>query len=507
MPASFYDVVVLGTRLEPLLCGALLARQGLRVLVIGQGTPPPTYSVGDVEVEPSGLTLTGVQSPIVQSTLEALALRQEVRQRMNDRHGPLQLILPENRLNVYPDESAWLQEIVRELPGVKHQAQDITRTLGEIRAELDAFVDKSLTWPPETFIERQRFSFYASAQRYDRHGNGWTSWNQLANHHPLRRAFDAVLPHVSSLLPGQHSDATRSRLHAHLLEGMAEPVRGWHWFQNVLFGRIRSWGGDVRPKDHADALQPRARRGHTVVLGRTEEEIGCSQVVHGTSIGAILRLLPERDAMSGLFERVGEPRARAYRCSVHVLVDARVVPEALLSIGLICPSSASGRSAFWLRTERRPDETALLTACTLVDEHLVDTGSSPLRFVREEAMKALREVVPFLDEHAIWIDSSHDGLPPRSLRGTADPACSEPWLRGPYTMPAVYEYPTRRALGVCALPTRTPVRGLYLCSEQVAPGLGIEGSFLAATSVARIIGAQYRRNDWLRRGPWARRSV
>ena len=74
-------------------------------------------------------------------------------------------------------------------------------------------------------------------------------------------------------------------------------------------------------------------------------------------------------------------------------------------------------------------------------------------------------------------------------------------------MGAVYESPTRRALGVCALPTRTPVRGVFLCNEQVAPGLGFEGSFLTATSVAKIIGSQYRRQDWLRRGPWARRSV
>ena len=74
-------------------------------------------------------------------------------------------------------------------------------------------------------------------------------------------------------------------------------------------------------------------------------------------------------------------------------------------------------------------------------------------------------------------------------------------------MRAVYEYPTRRALGVCALPTRTPVRGVFLCNDQVAPGLGVEGSFLAASSVAQIVSSLYRKREWLRRGPWARRSV
>ncbi len=153
------------------------------------------------------------------------------------------------------------------------------------------------------------------------------------------------------------------------------------------------------------------------------------------------------------------------------------------------------------------EDRVLLTASRLVEEQLIDTGSSPLRFVREEALDAIRSVVPFFDDHAIWIDSPHDGLPPRALRGDTELPCSDPWTRGPYTMKAVYEYPTRRALGVCALPTRTPVRGVFLCNEQVAPGLGFEGSFLAATSVAKIIGSQYRRQDWLRRGPWARRSV
>ena len=211
--------------------------------------------------------------------------------------------------------------------------------------------------------------------------------------------------------------------------------------------------------------------------------------------------------MASVFERVGEPHPRAYRCSVHVLVDRKGVPEALGPLALLCPDESMPERAFWLRSHDIDEERVLFTASTLVDEHLIDTASSPLRFVRAEAMDALRSVVPFFDDHKIWIDSPHDGLAPRAFGSDEVLPCSERWTRGPYTMRAIYEYPTRRALGVCALPTRTPVRGLFLCNEQVAPGLGFEGSFLTATSVARIIASQYRRRDWLRRGPWVRRSV
>jgi hypothetical protein len=506
VPTSFYDVVVLGAHLEPLVCAALLAREGLRVLVLGQGAPDPSYTVADVDVEPNVLVVTGAQSPIVQNTLDELALRQDVRQRMLDRSHVLQLLLPEQRINVHAETDRWLAELARELPTVRRQAADVTRTLGEVRGELDGVMSRRLVWPPETFLERQQFSLATTGQRYDRQGHGWTSWNQLAINHPLRTAFEAVLPHVSGLLPAQHSDATRARLHGHILSGVTELAGGWTWFREALFARIRSWGSDVRARDRANSLR-RGRSGFTIRLARTDEDIGCSQVVHGTPIADLSQLLSERAPMTAMFERVGEPRSRAYRSSVHVLVDKRGIPDALEPFALLCTSASVQEKAFLVRSRDVGEDRVLVTAHRLIEEHLVDTGSSPLRFMREEALDAIRSVAPFLDEHAIWIDSPHDGLPPQALRGEPELPCSDPWTRGPYTMRAIYEYPTRRALGVCALPTRTPVRGLFLCNEQVAPGLGFEGAFLTATSVAKIISSHYRKQDWLRRGPWARRGV
>jgi hypothetical protein len=507
VPTSFYDVVVLGTCLEPLLCAALLAREGLRVLVLGQGVPEPSYTLGDVEIEPYGLTVMGAQSPIVQTTLEELALRQDVRQRMLDRATVFQLLLPEHRLDLHTDADRWLAELGRELPSVQRQATDINRALAEVRVELDSVVSRELLWPPEGFLERQQFSFAASAQRFDRQGQGWTSWNQLPIRHPLRTAFDALLPHISGLMPAQHSDLTRARLHEQALSGVTELSGSWSWFREALFSRIRSWGSDVRARERASSIRHVGRRGHSLRLAGSDEEIGCSQIVHGTPVAELTQLLPDRAALSRMFERVGEPRSRAYRASVHFLLDSKGMPAALGSLALVCASATDPARAFLLRTREVDANRTLLTAASLVEEHLVDTASSPLQFVREEALDAVRSVIPFFDEHAIWVDSPHDGLQPRSLRGDAELQCSDPWNRGPYTMRAVYDYPTRRALGVCALPTRTPVKGMFLCNEQVAPGLGFEGSFLAATSVARIVSSQYRRQDWLRRGPWARRRV
>jgi hypothetical protein len=505
VPTSFYDVVVLGAHPEPLLCAALCSRAGLRVLVLGQGVPESSYKLGDVVVEPYAFTLVGRQSPIVQRTLEALTLKQDVRQRLLDRGAPFQLLLPEHRIDVHPETDRWLYELSRAFPDARTQAADITRTLGEVRGELDAVVERDLVWPPETFIERQQFSLTTTAQRYDRQGHGWASWHQLPTRHPLRTAFDGLLPHLSGLLPAQHSDATRARLAGHVLDGVSELHGGWTWFRDALIDRIRSWGSDVRLHDRATSIHHEGRRGHTIRIMRTDEEVGCSQIAHGMPVAELSQLLAERGTMAPMFERVGEPRSRSYRCAVHVCVRREVIPERLGSLALLCTSNTDPARAFWLEARTIDGDRTLLTVHRMIDEDLIDTGSSPLHFVRTEALNALRGIIPFFDEHALWIDSPHDGLPPSPLADGVDLTCSDPWTRGPSTMRAIYEYPTRRALGVCALPTRTPVRGIFLCNQQVSPGLGFEGSFLVANSVARIIGSQYRRKDWLRRAPWARR--
>ncbi len=505
MPTSFYDVVILGTHLGPVVCAALLARRGLRVLVLGQGVLSPSYVLGEVEVERYGLTMTGITSLAVQDALDELAIKQDIRQRMPDRKRPFQLLLPDRRIVLY-DDDRWTGELAREAPEVQRQAMDITRTLGEVREELDALVGRNLTWPPETFVERQRFSLATTGQRFDRQGQGWASWSQLPTRHPLRIAFEEILSHLSGLLAQQHSDASRARLYGHLFGDVTQLSGGSSWLQQALFSRIRSWGSDVRPRDGAMRIGHEGRRGYIIRLARSDEEIGCTQIVHGTPIGELLQLVSERASLASLFDRVGEPRTRAYRSSVHFLVARRGVPDALEPLGLICAPNASNKS-FLLQSRTVDEDKTLLTLSRLVEEHLVDAGSAPLSFLREEALDALRSVVPFLEEHLIWIDSPHDGLPPRVWQGDTDLPCSDPWGRGPHTMPAVYEYPTRRALGVCALTTRTPLRGIFLCNDQVAPGLGFEGAFLSAVSVAQIVGSPYRRQDWLRRGPWARRTV
>ena len=113
------------------------------------------------------------------------------------------------------------------------------------------------------------------------------------------------------------------------------------------------------------------------------------------------------------------------------------MPRGMEPSGLLLPEASATDRAYWLKMRHVDADRTLLTLTTLIDEHLIDTASSPLRFVREDALTGLRAVIPFIDEHAIWLDSPHDGLAPQALNGNAELSCSEPWARGPHTMRAV----------------------------------------------------------------------
>jgi hypothetical protein len=67
-------------------------------------------------------------------------------------------------------------------------------------------------------------------------------------------------------------------------------------------------------------------------------------------------------------------------------------------------------------------------------------------------------------------------------------------------METVLGYPMTSTHGLTALPTRTPITNLLLSNEQVVPGLGLEGTMLAAWSAARIVGRSDGRADAFRRG-------
>jgi hypothetical protein len=159
-------------------------------------------------------------------------------------------------------------------------------------------------------------------------------------------------------------------------------------------------------------------------------------------------------------------------------------------------------SPLYVNAQRLDTEHALLSVEALLSARRVEDDSSYVPGARGQIMAALRELLPFLDEHLVLIDSPHDGRAPEGAVSKLDNASIA--KRGPNTMRAVYSYPVVGALGLCALPLRTPIKHLLFCNSQVVPGLGSEGLLLAACGAARLVTWADRSRSWMRRRLWTK---
>ena len=62
---NFYDAVLVGLDLTTLVAGALLAKRGFRVLVVGQGRPWPSYELSGLTLPRGPFSLEAPASPVI----------------------------------------------------------------------------------------------------------------------------------------------------------------------------------------------------------------------------------------------------------------------------------------------------------------------------------------------------------------------------------------------------------------------------------------------------------
>lgn len=513
MIRSFYDVVVVGSRLGALASAALLAKRGFRVLVIGQDDLGATYELDGATLPRAPFSFLAAHSPVARRVFAELAITQAFRRQATVVDPAFQVAMPGHRFDLALDPAHLDREIDREFPEVRRPIEDF---LGRTRAQslaLDRAVERDLVWPPETFFERREHArAIAHLTASPRDGRAAVERDdplaELPDTHPFRLVVHAPVRFADGMDP-DHGSGLRLVRHfsswregGAVIDGSLASVRG------LLEGSLRAHGGELRSRDKIDALLVRRGTVEGVRIAASGEEIGASFVLLGSDIGNFLRLVPDRRPFEELFERVGEPVARYYRYTLNLRVRAEGVPAGMArDVFFVRDPSRPLSGPNLLRVEAHPvdaDGARLLCVEALLPRRGVEDVPDFLETVREHVVASLGELVPFLGSNLLLMDSPHDGRPAQDVAGgrIIEPAAK--WARGRHTMDTVYGFPIASALGVCALPVRTPIKRLLICSAQVVPGLGIEGQLLAAWSAARLVSSSDRRPAILRRGLWTK---
>ena len=505
--SKHYDVVILGAGLGALATAALLARRSWRVLVLGQGYRPATYSYDGLPLARRPFTFLSSSSPAWNRIITELAQSQTFRRRVTSLDPMFQVLSPGRRLDVPPDSARFGMEIDREFPGVRRIIDDLMQELARANASADAAFDRDVAWPPGTFWERRETAGALAALPYLTRGRNADAPPDLLAEFPREHPYRTVAEVPARFSSDAHpplSSLALARLSGAWTRGVGEVAGGEEELVDFLVERVTAHGGQVELGERAVSILHGGGKVRGVLIDGDEAPTGVQFVIADMPTRALLDLADGFSASRRALAALPNVSARARRFVVSMCVDDAGIPQPLGRQSFLIPDPASGRPEVHLQRHPAKDGRALLVAEAILDAHRPDLFHA----AREAVLATVEEFLPFIERHYQIVDSPHDG---RSLwdfrsgkrkhvdralfRATGASLDAEP-------MTAQWEISPPQLHGLAGEPIRTPLSGAFVVGKTTLPALGQEGELLAGWSAARIVTRTDRQKERMRREMW-----
>jgi phytoene dehydrogenase-like protein len=494
LTTNYYDAVVIGVETGPLTAGALLARRGFRVLVVGQNAPTDRYDCLGYQFVRRPFMLTSFDSPACRRVVSELRIGQLLQHALRVPSPAYQVILPKARVDVHGDLGLTRTEVAREFPAVHGSLDSFFGQLGLLNGEIEKLFANDLVLPPDSFMEKREF---ARAEVQNPFRRDWDIG--LGTGGPAGRELEQFLD-----IPGRFETAdttmvsplVRYRQMGGWLSDCRAIAGGRDGFRKLLLDQIVGQGGDYHPRRRVAEIGVRKGRVEGVRMVGREEFTGCRAVLTDLTPGEISTLIPPNTWTKRFRSQVEESPAALRGYGINLGLDREVVPEGLAETAFVSFGDGLGDELIRVERVRQTDEdkAALHVACVVPagQESRIQSGA-----LRDALLDRVRWLVPFLDKYLRVIHSPFDSFGPIDLSGIAEgdvPAVPHPeevpqWLLRPLSQDGV--------LGIENLPHRTGIKGLLLAGGQVISGLGTEGAFIAAWGAARIAGKMDPRRERL----------
>jgi hypothetical protein len=503
---KYYDVVVLGRSIGALSAAALLSRRDFRVLVLGQGTRPSSYRLGRHVLRRHAFTMLFASSPAWRRMLLELAQLQTFRRRAVALDPTVQILLPNQRIELPPDMRLWSREIEREFPKMQRVLEDLFSELSRANDAADAAFDRDAVWPPGTFWERSRIRRTAASLPYVR-DPGYDLLSDLPPAHPYRQLAVALVGFAAQIRLDRLPAFAFARLHGAWTRGLYALPRGEDELAEFLLGRIEAHGGTCRLTERATELAVDRTGVRSVLIDGEPSRTGVGFVVTDRT-GEELAQLSRGQGVLKSAEREWPKVAPAFfRYVVSVVVRSEGLPDRLGRESIVVPRGEGlPLHVVRLSPSTEPDAPPeALGESLLVVEALLPAQRSDLATARERVVAVLKEAFPFVENHFVVVDSAHDGRPAwlyAPARRDVERLELIGGSVGPEPMDCHWNVEPPGYLGLAGEPVRGPISRTFLVGGTVLPALGQEGELLAAWSAARIITRTDRHKERIRRAMW-----
>ncbi|MBM4387051.1 MAG: hypothetical protein FJ088_04890, partial [Deltaproteobacteria bacterium] len=293
MQRSFYDIIIIGADLPALIYGAVCAKKGFRVLLVGNGSLPNNYRIEDMPMVRAQNLFWGLQSSsVISETFKELILTSEMRTLPEPMSPFAHVILPDRRMELTSLKGIFEQEIRREFTDAA-SIFEFYNLIPQLDEHISPVIAPDLALPPSSIME-----FYNYFKRSKplkpllKEGAGFEPSRKFEDKKPFMSYLTAPMSFMSGIRYEAMPVVPFVKLTSGLMKGFYRIESGIDTLKSLFVGKIRTNSGDCYLKESVDSVG--FRRGGTMeveIRGR-EGSYGCKMIVCGTGAGKFLGLIP-----------------------------------------------------------------------------------------------------------------------------------------------------------------------------------------------------------------------
>ncbi len=480
MSDAYYDVVVVGTELPGLISGAMLAKKGYRVLVIGHGHKTNSFAYEGYQFVRRPWLFSGFETSVpIKTVFAELSLSLEMHNRPKPFDPFYQVVMPGRRLNVVSKETVFERELKREFPGQVEKIQSFYHVVRRQNDILSGILEAPMVMPPQGFMEQRAFKKLVG-DVVETTEDPLSSFHQ---HHPFRPFILAPLMFGSGCHQKPYSPIQLIRAVTHFGRGLYQIEGGIDALKGIFVDKVRDNCGDYREKSQVDRFVMRRGKVKELVIRDRREVIGCDAVVCNTDVKRFFNLIPEEAQKQRFHLTLLELQPTHMLYTTNFALRREAIPQGM------------GRHAFLVHDPAKPLEGDNLILCCLDPAHqapepdsvvLSATMRLPMRSVRptldsveshdQRIMKRLRDIVPFFDEHLLARASAWVSYQKRT---------NKPYIDTAQLVPS-YGRPLPDTLEATPIACRTAYKNVLITGDHIHAGLGFEGAFLGSLNAVQL---------------------
>ncbi len=442
-----YDVIVLGHQLAGLWCAALLAKRGIKVLLVLSPHAFTYPASGKLFPKQSSLWPSVAAPSVLGQLLQELQMNAALAK--SARAANIQVLEPDEWFSAYANSE---QDVSDSPSHLLLQSQ--AERFREQALETDEFWKSIPALPPEGFFERFRSKpLFAQANRSVAQDNAV---------HPLHQS----LAWLSAPYEARQGASSRP-----LSQWLAKPLcfdRRQAHPVGLHLERLQQLGVEI-VESHVASLTLSGSQVVGVQLPKQDVTLRGARILLAMDSHEAAPLFPEnKQGAVPLLQFSNEVLTH------HCLLPKSAIPRGLAEWACLTPADASSRVVLVEHTPWIDNDTVLLSLRTTVPSELRRGGNQAIEAVVRELRNQVSSIMPFT-------------LAQSTVQSTD-------LLDSPgQTILPLYSAPPSSGSVLTGLTIASPFKNCLFVNRQVLPGLGLEGEAMVARRVAARCGEQLAR--------------